>query len=102
MIESLGIVTTACKEVGISRKTYYEYYNTDKDFAKAINDIENIVLDFSESKLHGLIKADNTAAIIFHLKCRGKGRGYFEKQEFKMDKPADQVMIIGGQEIVFH
>ena len=30
--KSLGIVSTACKSVGISRTTYYKYYNEDKDF----------------------------------------------------------------------
>ena len=28
--KSLGVVTTACKQVGIGRTTFYNYYNEDK------------------------------------------------------------------------
>lgn len=81
MEKSLGVVTTACKNVGLSRKTFYEYYNTDKDFKGSIDDIENIALDFAESKLHGLINADNVPSTIFYLKTKGKDRGYVERVE---------------------
>ena len=30
--KSLGVVTTACKNVGIHRSTYYDYYNNDINF----------------------------------------------------------------------
>ena len=36
MEQSLGVVTTACKKVGIGRTTYYEYYNTDSKFKAEI------------------------------------------------------------------
>ena len=32
--KSLGIVTTACKNVGIHRSTYYDWYNNDLTFKK--------------------------------------------------------------------
>jgi transcriptional regulator of acetoin/glycerol metabolism len=31
--QSLGIVTTACKKVGINRKTHYDWLKTDEDYA---------------------------------------------------------------------
>jgi predicted DNA-binding transcriptional regulator AlpA len=79
--KSLGVVTTACKQVGIGRTTFYNYYNEDIDFAKKVDDIENVALDFAESQLHKQIQDGSTAATIFLLKTRGKKRGYVERQE---------------------
>ena len=76
--QSLGIVTAAAKNVGISRKTHYEWLKDDKDYAAAVAALENVALDFAESKLHNLIKNGDTTATIFYLKTKGKGRGYVE------------------------
>tara|TARA_X000001388_G_scaffold38793_1_gene27314 strand:+ start:916 stop:1275 length:360 start_codon:yes stop_codon:yes gene_type:complete len=79
--KSLGIVTTACKQVGIGRTTFYNYYNDDKEFKALVDDIANMSLDFAESKLLEQIKDGSTAATIFYLKTKGKKRGYVERQE---------------------
>jgi hypothetical protein len=79
--KSLGVVTTACKSVGISRQTYYDYYNSDPDFKKKCDELENLALDFAESQLHKRIKDGSDAATIFFLKCKGKKRGYIERSE---------------------
>jgi len=79
--KSLGVVTTACKQVGIGRTTFYNYYNEDKEFAHKVDEIENVALDFAESQLHKQIQEGSTAATIFLLKTRGKKRGYVERQE---------------------
>jgi hypothetical protein len=81
MEKSLGIVTSACKLADVGRTTYYGWYNDDPEFRKAIDDIENIALDFAESKLHALIKEGNPTATIFYLKTKGKNRGYVERTE---------------------
>tara|TARA_R100001440_G_scaffold16711_1_gene28271 strand:- start:17494 stop:17853 length:360 start_codon:yes stop_codon:yes gene_type:complete len=79
--KSLGIVTTACKQVGIGRTTFYNYYNDDQEFKHQVDDIANMSLDFAESKLLEQIKDNSTAATIFYLKTKGKKRGYVERQE---------------------
>jgi hypothetical protein len=76
-----GIVSDACKSIGVSRVTYYEYYKKDEEFKKSIDDIENTVLDFVESKLFELIEKKDVAATLFYLKTKGKKRGYIEKSE---------------------
>lgn len=78
---SLGVVTTACNEVGISRKTHYEWLKTDNEYKEAVDDLSDVALDFAESKLHGQIKNGDTTATIFYLKTKGKKRGYVERQE---------------------
>jgi hypothetical protein len=81
--KSLGVVTTACKSVGISRQTYYDYYNSDPEFKKKCDELENLALDFAESQLHKRIKDGSDAATIFFLKCKGKKRGYVERSEIE-------------------
>lgn len=83
--KSLGIVTTACKTVGISRVTHYDWYKKDEDYRAAVDNLENVTLDFAESQLHRQIKDGNTSATIFYLKTRGKKRGYIEKLEIDAD-----------------
>lgn len=78
---SLGIVTSACREVGLSRETHYRWIKEDDEYAKAVSDLKNVSLDFAEAKLFRLMKAENTSAIIFYLKTQGKNRGYVERQE---------------------
>lgn len=84
--KSLGVVTTACKMVGIDRTTYYRYYNEDEEFRAKCDDIGEMVLDFAESSLHKLIKDGNLGAVIFYLKCKGRNRGYVEKLEHEVNQ----------------
>jgi len=82
--KSLGIVTTACKQVGINRDTYYEWLKKDKEFKKKVKDLENVALDFAESQLHKQIAKGNPLSTMFYLKCKGKKRGYIEQQELRV------------------
>ena len=82
--KSLGIVTTACKQVGINRDTYYQWLKKDSDFKKKVKEIENVALDFAESQLHKQIAKGNPLSTMFYLKCKGKKRGYIEQQEIKV------------------
>ena len=79
--KSLGVVTSACKTVGIGRTTYYDWYNNDKEFKKKVDELQNVALDFAESKLHNQIADNNTTATIFYLKTKGRQRGYTDKSE---------------------
>jgi len=79
--KSLGVVTTACKQTGVNRSTFYDWYNKDEEFKKEVDSIGDIALDFAESQLHKQIKDGNSTATIFYLKTKGKRRGYVERQE---------------------
>jgi hypothetical protein len=83
--KSLGIVTPACKEVGISRNQFYVYYNTDPDFKKSVDDIQEITLDFAENQLLKKIKEGSERSILFYMKYRGRKRGYTESMDVTSD-----------------
>ena len=79
--KSLGVVTTACKTVGISRQTHYEWLKEDEQYRKAVEDISDVALDFAESQLHKQIQNGEVSSTIFYLKTKGKKRGYIERHE---------------------
>ena len=91
--QSLGVVTTACKKVKCNRSTFYDYYNKDPKFKAQVDAIQDIALDFVESKLFEQIKDDNTTATIFYLKTKGKKRGYIERQEIQHDGTIESKVI---------
>lgn len=82
--KSLGIVTTACKKCKCSRKTFYQYYNEDKDFSLDVDSIGDAALDMAESELHKQIKDGVPVSTIFFLKTKGRKRGYVEKREHEI------------------
>lgn len=100
--KSLGVVSTACKEVGCNRWTFYNYVKEDSEFAEAVQNIGEDAIDFVESKLYEKINGvemgknvqgelityslpPSDTAIIFYLKTRGKARGYVEKQQIEVN-----------------
>jgi hypothetical protein len=93
--KSLGVITQAAKKANINRNTVYIWQREDEEFSKAIKSINNIVLDFAESALHKQINDGNTAATIFLLKCKGKKRGYVEKQEIEHSGEISGQPLIG-------
>jgi len=98
--KSLGVVTSACKAVGIARQTHYEWYKEDEDYRSSVDSISDIAIDFAETQLHSQIKKGSTAATIFYLKTKGKGRGYVERQE--VHNTGDnlfQVEILGAEDL---
>ncbi len=79
--KSLGIVTKAVEMVGIDRQTHYNWLKDDADYKAKVEALDDVVLDFAESKLHQSINNGSDTATIFFLKTKGKKRGYIEKSE---------------------
>ncbi len=79
--ETSGIVAYACEKAGISRVTYYNWYKEDPEFALKADDVQELQIDFAEASLLKKIKNEDTTAIIFYLKTKGKDRGYSERRE---------------------
>jgi hypothetical protein len=78
--KSLGIVTTACKTLNISRETHYRWLREDPEYKQAVEELQEVAIDFAESSLHKRINEGSDACIIFFLKTKGKKRGYVQEQ----------------------
>lgn len=94
--KSLGVVTTAARQAGIERTTHYNWLKEDEEYKRAVESLEDVALDFAETKLHTLIQNEDTAATIFYLKTKGKKRGYIERQEVTGSEGAPIIHIAGN------
>tara|TARA_Y100000593_G_C4179094_1_gene271105 strand:- start:29 stop:436 length:408 start_codon:yes stop_codon:yes gene_type:complete len=91
---SLGVVSTACKKANIARSTFYQWYNEDSEFRDKVDELEDISLDFAESKLFEQMNNGNVTSIIFYLKTKGAKRGYVEVQQHQIQaKPFTHIEI---------
>lgn len=81
LVHTLGIVTTACQSCNIHRRTHYDWMSNDAEYKKAVQEIDNVVLDVAETQLYKKIREGDTIATIFYLKTKGKKRGYIERHE---------------------
>lgn len=79
--ENMGIVASACRKAGISRYTYYKWYNEDELFAEKCDDVKELQKDFAEALILKKMKEGDTAMLIFYAKTQMKDRGYNERQE---------------------
>jgi|KBSMisStaDraftv2_1062788.scaffolds.fasta_scaffold1642014_1 hypothetical protein len=84
-VKSFGNITASCRAAEISRTTYYNWMREDESFKAQIETVEpnEIFVDFAENALIKRIRAEDTTAIIFALKTKGKKRGYVERQEIE-------------------
>jgi len=82
-----GIIATACAQAKISRQSFYDWLNQDEQFKSDVEDIIEITTDKVERKLLEKVNGGNLTAIIFYLKCKGKNRGWVERQEVEHTGP---------------
>ena len=96
----LGVISAAAKQVGIDRTTHYAWLRKDDNYKKWVEELPEFTLDFVENALFKQIKEGNTTAMIFFLKCKGKGRGYIEKSEQIVEHKGEGFKLIIEKEDV--
>lgn len=82
LTKSGGFVTHAAKQLGCNYTTVAHYIERHAELRTLCEDIKESHLDFAETTLLKKIKDGDLVATIFYLKCKGKERGYMERQEF--------------------
>ena len=90
----LGIVSTACNRTGISRSSFYKWYHEDQEFRKKVDDIDNVKLDYVETKLFKNIENEKEKSIIFYLQHKGHKRGYVQKQNINLTSNEEDIKKI--------
>lgn len=72
-----GLISLACKKSRIVGRTqFYQWKKDDPEFARRVDEIIEDTVDYVESKLLAKVEKNETVAIIFYLKAKGKERGY--------------------------
>lgn len=80
-----GNLTATASSLGLARKTLERWRESDSKLAEMLNDIDESLIDYTESKLMESINEGNVTSILFFLKTKGKKRGYVEQNEVKLD-----------------
>ncbi|MAB40156.1 MAG: hypothetical protein CL525_13825 [Aequorivita sp.] len=62
---SLGVITTALKKTELSRTNFYKWIKEDKEFAKKVEEIENVQKDFVKSKFLEAV-SDKVPSVLIH------------------------------------
>lgn len=83
--ESMCNITTACKKIGISRSTYYNWLEKDKIFRTNIMVALMKEEDYVEDKLKELIEKGNITAITFWLK--------YKHSDYKENRPVSHQLL---------
>ena len=78
-----GVLAKAADELGVTRRTLYNYMQRWPDLARAYEDAQERLLDLAENVLVGAMQRGSLPAAMFVLKTKGKDRGYTERQEVK-------------------
>lgn len=94
MHNNLGNATAACKAVGISRQTYYNWLEEDEEFKAEIDAVAEELLDMAENTLLSKIESGDSTCTIFYLKTKGKKRNYIERTEKTIQGDKDNPLFI--------
>lgn len=81
MRNNLCVISLAAKAVGINRKSHQRWMKDDPNYKEQIEELDEYALDFVESKHFKKINDGNSKHILFHLRTKGKKRGYGESME---------------------
>lgn len=93
LAKTKGIISSACLKAKVSRQTHYNWMEADPEYKKAVELIDELAIDMTESQLYSKIQGGDITAIIFHLKTKGKKRGYVERQEIDHNPEGSSVKI---------
>ena len=75
-----GLRSIAAKSLGCSPTTVRNYIDKSPALQKTERECIDATLDLAEAKLLSNINQGKEPSIFFYLKCKGKGRGYQEKE----------------------
>lgn len=79
LYEARGKVSIAARKLGTTVRVVIGFIEREEICQVAIQEAEEMLLDFTEAKLFQKIKAGDIASIIFYLRTKGKQRGFTEK-----------------------
>lgn len=80
-------ISATCEALGISRQSFYNYKDSSEKLREQIEEADEAILDFAESKLMEHIDNGDVTSLIFFLKTKGKSRGYVERTENVVSNP---------------
>ena len=94
-------ISKTCKQMSISRGTYYKWMDDDADFEKEIIHAKEGLIDDLESEIYiQIFEKHNIVATIFALKCLGKKRGWMENEKPQLEEFKPIRVLDFGDDII--
>lgn len=100
--KSNGVISRACEESGVDRKSVYDWKKHDDDFLIAMEMVIDTQIDYVESKLLDRIEEGDADQLIqFYLKAKAKQQGYGKDSVDVTSggKPIENITVIKMVEI---
>lgn len=96
ILKNYGNITAAARALNVDHSTLFNRLKKKKALREARKAAEEQLLDLAENSLWSLVRDRNLGAICFSLKCKGKARGWVEKQDMvpgsgEIDLPSYEV-----------
>lgn len=86
-------VSAMCIAIGCTRASFYKWIKKDLNLEEMINEANESIIDFAESKLIEHISNGDVTSLIFFLKTKGKKRGYVEQVDNRLvENPFEKLM----------
>lgn len=87
-----GFESMAAQILGCSQQNISGWVKRHPDLRAVIEATTELKLDRAEFKLSKLIEDENLGAICFYLKCKGKKRGYSERESYYIEPDLTPVL----------
>ncbi len=81
-----GFLTYTAKKLGVTYNAIYARIQKSAQLKRTQAEIQESYLDLTEHSLIKKIKDEDLGAIIWYLKCKGKDRGYREKDSGEQEE----------------
>jgi len=88
-----GFVSQVAKDLGVTASNIYARIDRSERLKKVKKEIDESYLDLAESKLVKKLNNGDLGALCFYLKCKGKKRGYIEKQQLEHSGDSDNPLV---------
>ncbi len=88
-----GYLTMTAKKLGVTYNAIYARIQKSSQLQRTLEEIQESYLDLSEYSLMKKIRDEDLGAICFHLKCKGKSRGYIERPPKESHEEKDQIVF---------
>lgn len=78
-----GLIKPSAIALKVTRKTLYDWINSDEELKSALLDCRESIIDLVEGTLFNAVQDGDISAAIFMAKTLGKNRGYVERSELE-------------------
>lgn len=97
MLEAAGgFRTRVAKQLGVSVSAVSKRIAKSPRLQEAVSNVEETVLDIAESSLVRAAQNGEAWAVCFILKCKGRKRGWIERQDIAVEASEDRPPVLLG------